>query len=51
MYRNVMLFKTYRQAESLAQVIVATRDYNRSKSIEDNRLAGESFTIPAPATL
>lgn len=47
-YRNVMLFKTYRQAESLAQVIVATRDYNRSKPIEDNRLAGESFRSPRP---
>jgi hypothetical protein len=39
------------QAKALAEIIVRSRHYDRTKPIEDNRIAGEVFAVPAPETL
>ena len=48
---NVLAVLSRKQAEGIADFVVNLRGYDRTKPIEDNRIAGVEFTIPAPITL
>ena len=48
---NVSIVYDETQALSIGEIITHSGRYNRNVPIEDNRLCGVEFTIPAPATL
>lgn len=48
---ELSLISNKTQADAIAMILVTRADYDRTRPIEDNRLGGIEFTIPAPSSL